>query len=145
MVIIGGVNYERISVARTLINNPDDVSIKLHNLIGFKGEEIEIVWSNSHVWIMGYTESNRAWFSDRISLKRRILGMGVEEIKLDDKKGTLYVKLSKQATRKIDPTRTVLVQELLDQQSPSSLPNHTKYGGSGATQKRINALTYGVN
>ncbi|CAH9078644.1 unnamed protein product [Cuscuta europaea] len=90
--------------------------------------------------------------SKQQDLARGIFEMGVYKIKHNDKQGTLYVKLSKQATHKIDPTRTVSVQQLLDQQSPSSnsgrkdssLANHTKYGGA-ATQKRINTLIYGVN
>ncbi|CAH9078642.1 unnamed protein product [Cuscuta europaea] len=153
MVIIGGVNYVRARVVRSVIDNPDDVSIKLYNLIGYEGEEIAFVWSNRYVRIIGYSESNLTWFGERIPRPCGFFGMGIEEIKLDDKRGILYVKLSKQATHKIDFTRPVVfVQELLDKLSPSSSggrkdssqSNYRKGGGGGSTaQKRINPLRYG--
>ncbi|CAH9102515.1 unnamed protein product [Cuscuta epithymum] len=151
MVIIDGVNYERIAVDSFVIDNRDDISITLYNLIGYKAEEIAFEWSNSYVRIIGCSESNLTCFGNRIDRRRGIFGMGVKEIKLDDEQGTLFVKLSKQATtHKIDPRRTLeLVQELLDQLSPSSSggrkdsprSNRRKGGGGGGStaQKRINA------
>ncbi|CAH9140235.1 unnamed protein product [Cuscuta epithymum] len=149
MVIIGGVNYKRITVDRVVTDNRDDISITLYNLIGYKAEEIAFKWSNIYVTIVGYSESNLTWFGNRINRRRGIFGMGVKEIKLDDEQGTLFVKLSKQATtHKIDPRRPLeWVQELLDQLSSSSSggrkdsprSNRRKGGGGRTAQKRINA------
>ncbi|CAH9140233.1 unnamed protein product [Cuscuta epithymum] len=143
MVIICGVQYERIIVGRSLRYNPGDFSITLSNLIGYKGEEIQFEWSNHNVTIIGWAQRNRTWFEDCIHLPH-IITMGVIETKFDDERGILYIKLSKHAIDKIDPATTVSVQELLDQQTPSSSGggrkdssqnNHTK--GGGATKKRI--------
>ncbi|CAH9078639.1 unnamed protein product [Cuscuta europaea] len=144
MVIINGVECERINVIRPSIYNPGDFSFTMYNLAGYKGKDIEFEWSNNSLKITGWSISSRTWFKDRIPLPSNIMRMGLIKLMFDEERGILYVKFSEHAIDKIDPTRTVSVQELLDQQSPSSSggikdssPSNRTKGGGGATRKRI--------
>ncbi|CAH9140237.1 unnamed protein product [Cuscuta epithymum] len=125
MIKIGDVEYKKIFIAFNFIDNiPTDVEIELYPLLGFKGEDIDITLSDTNiVKIMGINRTNLTYFvfEKEINCINNNVKVAVKEKIFDEKKGELYVKLSKQELPSIkNPSTTMLLDEVRDQQNTSS-------------------------